>query len=248
MRVMKKADSKIGFYFFQGFILLLICLVVRGAFLGSERVSGFFDGISAVFFPAILVLVIGGGFIFYRYLRMGPGGVVMLVGGVLIVCGFVWGLPVGHKFRQRHSGGHEIMEGRMVVYEGAAESRVQTSEGRMCLPFEVRLNDFRVEYYEPDLPGGERKVKDYLSDIEILQDGESVLRRMLEVNKPIHFGGFHFYQDGYDASAGEYVVLKVVSDAGLGGMYLGFLLLCAGAVWCFWFSGLLKEGGIGNGN
>jgi len=79
-----------------------------------------------------------------------------------------------------------------------------------------------------------RSVKDFLSDVEVVKDNKVVMRKNIEVNKPLHYEGYLFYQQGYDSDAGRYTVLGVTNDKGLGIVFLGYLLLCAGVFWHFW--------------
>jgi len=80
----------------------------------------------------------------------------------------------------------------------------------------------------------QRIISDYVSQLQILQNNEVVAEKDIEVNHPLHFGGYHFYQYSYDADAGKYTILMVVSDSGLNFVYAGFLMLCIGALWHFW--------------
>ena len=79
-----------------------------------------------------------------------------------------------------------------------------------------------------------RSVKDFISEVEVVKDNKVVARKNIEVNKPLHYGGYLFYQQGYDSDAGKYTVLGVTSDRGLGIVFLGYILLCAGVFWHFW--------------
>jgi hypothetical protein len=79
-----------------------------------------------------------------------------------------------------------------------------------------------------------RSIKDYLSDVEVIKDDKVVTRKNIEVNKPLHYDGYLFYQQGYDSDAGRYTILGVTSDKGLGVVFLGYILLCAGVFWHFW--------------
>ncbi len=92
----------------------------------------------------------------------------------------------------------------------------------------------------PNLP-----VRDYFSDLVVLDDGETVLEKTIEVNDPLHYGGYHFYQSDYDHEAGRYTVLQVVSDSGLWLVWLGMVLLVAGAFWRFWGEPVLTKAEIG---
>ncbi len=80
-----------------------------------------------------------------------------------------------------------------------------------------------------------RSVKDYISDLEIVEDGQVVAAKSIEVNHPLHYGGYHFYQHEWGRdNNGEYSILLVVSDSGLNAIYAGYVLLIAGVFWHFW--------------
>ena len=84
--------------------------------------------------------------------------------------------------------------------------------------------------------------KDYFSDLEVEVDGASgKVRKMVEVNHPLHYGGYYFYQSDYDHQGGTYTVLSVTSDTGLGIVFGGYFLLCLGTFWHFWFSGIFQS-------
>jgi len=80
-----------------------------------------------------------------------------------------------------------------------------------------------------------RTVSDYISELEIVKDGKVVAAKDIEVNHPLHYGGYHFYQSSYgEDRLGEYTVLSVVSDSGLNAVYAGYAMLIAGICWHFW--------------
>mgnify|MGYP000232193729 CR=1 FL=1 len=76
--------------------------------------------------------------------------------------------------------------------------------------------------------------KSYKSDLVVLEEGEPVGKKTVEVNNPLHYGGYHLYQSSYDRKNHAYTVLLVRSDDGLWLVYAGFLLLGGGAVWVCW--------------
>lgn len=80
----------------------------------------------------------------------------------------------------------------------------------------------------------ERTIRDFFSNLEIVKDDKVLIRKSIEVNKPLHFGGYIFYQQSYDDVAGRFTVLRVTSDKGLIAVYLGFILVCSGAFWHLW--------------
>ncbi|MBN2133811.1 MAG: cytochrome c biogenesis protein ResB [Sedimentisphaerales bacterium] len=80
-----------------------------------------------------------------------------------------------------------------------------------------------------------RTVSDYISELEIVKDRKVVAAKDIEVNHPLHYGGYHFYQSSYgEDRLGEYTVLMVVSDSGLSAVYAGYAMLIAGICWHFW--------------
>lgn len=81
-------------------------------------------------------------------------------------------------------------------------------------------------------------IRDYISHVRVLKDGNTVAGKAIEVNHPLYYGGYHFYQSSYgrDTRTGQmYTVLSVVSNSGLNWVFAGYLMLCIGAVWKCWF-------------
>jgi len=93
-------------------------------------------------------------------------------------------------------------EGYMNILEGETVDRVllrgKDEEILKPLGFKVRCDDFSITYY--DLPGRKEKhVKEYTSILSILENGQEVLRKTVEVNHPLHYRGLAFYQSSYGA-------------------------------------------------
>lgn len=94
-------------------------------------------------------------------------------------------------------------------------------------------------------------IKDFKSDLSILKNGDEVARKVIEVNDPLHFGGYHFYQNSYDSANEKYSVLAVKSDSGLQTVYIGFILMVFGTFWWCWLQpgmGYIKKRWKRNGN
>jgi hypothetical protein len=96
-------------------------------------------------------------------------------------------------------------------------------------------------------------ISEYTSEVKVFEESKKVAQKDIEVNHPLYYGGYHFYQSSYgeDSRTGEmYTVLSVVPDTGLYCVYLGYLLLCAGVSWQCWFLSipriLKQEAGYGN--
>ncbi|MFH1370528.1 MAG: cytochrome c biogenesis protein ResB [Planctomycetota bacterium] len=98
----------------------------------------------------------------------------------------------------------------------------------------VNLNDKLAFSYR-------RAIRDFISDLEVIKEGKVLARKSIEVNKPLHYDGYFFYQQGYDDEAGQYSILRVTTDKGLMTVYLGFLLLCTGAFWHLWLRHILGD-------
>jgi len=79
-----------------------------------------------------------------------------------------------------------------------------------------------------------RMVRDYISKLEVVKDGQVVAEKDIEVNHPLYFGGYHFYQSDYDHVAHQYTDLSVYSDTGLRLVFIGYWALCIGVLWHFW--------------
>ena len=94
--------------------------------------------------------------------------------------------------------------------------------------------DFKLRYR----PG---MVKDYFSDLQVIADGKVVLEKTIEVNHPLYYGGYHFYQSSYDYNTGQYTVLSVTSDNGLVLVFAGFALMCGGAVYHLWLRRIMEH-------
>lgn len=94
-------------------------------------------------------------------------------------------------------------------------------------------------------------VKAYNSDVEIVQDYRRMAHKVVRVNHPLHYGGYHFYQHSWGEQGGPYSVLSAVSDSGLWTVYVGFGMLVVAAFWRMWLAPAyrrLTSGRSGNAN
>ena len=77
-------------------------------------------------------------------------------------------------------------------------------------------------------------IKDFFSDLTVVRDEKIADQKVIQVNDPLHYGGYYFYQSSYDASQGRYTVLSVTSDSGYSIVFAGYFLLSLGVFWHFW--------------
>jgi hypothetical protein len=310
-------------------VILLALLSIYGAFMGAERAQAFFNSLPLATYWLALIALIGVGIVIFRQLLRVPSLLLMHFGSVLVLIGALWGSNGGHAVAKQLFGIDKIPEGQMGILEQTQENRVVFADSNSIreLPFFVRLQAFRMEYYEPgqlviwsrdghrwslpaeagqtlslgeglgtvtirrvfenfkiDIQGDEpvaydepdgsnpalevsietpgaapgkryvfermpghgnpndplsmnysRMVSDYISELEIVKDGQVVAAKDIEVNHPLHYGGYHLYQHSYgEDTLGRYTVLMVVSDSGLSLVYGGYVMLIAGVFWRFW--------------
>lgn len=87
--------------------------------------------------------------------------------------------------------------------------------------------------YEMSLPPPPM-VKDYKSTLHILDAGILVKKKTIEVNSPLSYKGYTFYQSGYNPEDPKWTSLQVVKDPGVPLVYLGFVLMIAGMALVFY--------------
>jgi cytochrome c biogenesis protein len=94
-----------------------------------------------------------------------------------------------------HAGLLVILAGGFISGIGGRSSDLSLAEGQTVdvphAAFQVRLDKFETEYY----PQG--AVKDWKSTATVLEGGAPVLTRIIEVNHPMTYKGFSFYQTSY---------------------------------------------------
>ena len=121
-------------------------------------------------------------------------GVYVIHTGVLvIILGAVIGSLLG-------------FDGYVNIPEGGSADRIELRGGKgvMELGFDVKCDDFDVEFYDSGMP------KLYRSDLSFLKGGEIRAKGVLMVNHPLEFDGIHFYQSSYGAIPGE-ALLKITN-------------------------------------
>jgi cytochrome c biogenesis protein len=94
-----------------------------------------------------------------------------------------------------HLGLIIIIIGGIISGTGGFRTMLNISEGE-AIPvpqadFELRLDKFVIEYY----PNG--SVRDWKSTLTVLENGSDILSKTIEVNHPLSYKGFVFYQSRY---------------------------------------------------
>jgi cytochrome c biogenesis protein len=93
--------------------------------------------------------------------------------------------------------------GSMNILEGTGEDTVRLDrapEGRdgVQLPFTVRCDRFEVEFYP-----GSRRPKEFTSDLVIVDGGREAAKKTIQVNDPLAYKGYRFFQASYGQAGGK---------------------------------------------
>ena len=116
----------------------------------------------------------------------------------------------------------------------ALEVQITQPDGQVTTKYVFALFPGHTHGQDKFLLSYDRTISDYVSELQIVEDDKVVAEKDIEVNHPLHFGGYHFYQSSYDAKAGQYTVLQVTSDTGLVAVFAGYWMLCVGVLWHLW--------------
>jgi len=84
-------------------------------------------------------------------------------------------------------------------------------------------------------------VSDYKSILRVVENGKTVKTKTIEVNDPLKYKGYVFYQSSYDPEGERYTGLQVTKNPGLVIVYSGFILLCVGVVFIFYVKPFLRR-------
>ena len=100
-------------------------------------------------------------------------------------------------------------EGFVNLAPGDSARTIQLRNNNQILPlgFDIRCDDFKVEFYETGAP------KEFRSSLSILKEGKVVRQKDIIVNDPLHYEGISFFQASYGNLPPTEVILKFTSQA-----------------------------------
>ena len=102
------------------------------------------------------------------------------------------------------------------IAEGTTENRIRIDKSATdevaTLPFAIRCNRFEVEYYP-----GTGQPKEFRSDLTVVENGRDVVSKTIEVNDPLEYAGYRFFQANYGEFGGRTTVHA--TDAGSGELH-----------------------------
>lgn len=77
---------------------------------------------------------------------------------------------------------------------------------------------------------GQRRIRSFKSELQLLEGGKVVRQKTIEVNSPLSYGGYTFYQSGYNPEDLTRSTLQIVKDPGVVIVYTGFAFMIGGLV------------------
>jgi len=96
--------------------------------------------------------------------------------------------------------------GNMAVPEGRSESEISflkgTSVEYLKMPFEIRCDDFEINFFSTGAPS------EFRSTLTIIEDGKEVMTSDIIVNEPLYYKGVRIYQASF-GDGGSEVNLKL---------------------------------------
>jgi cytochrome c biogenesis protein len=94
-------------------------------------------------------------------------------------------------------------KGSVMIREGGSAKQIYLYDATntpVPLDFELRCDRFELEIYNTGAP------KEFTSDLVVLRDGKEVLKKSIEVNDPLTYGGLTFYQSSYQPLEDGYAI------------------------------------------
>jgi len=115
----------------------------------------------------------------------------------------------------------------VIVSAGGRAFRLTLDHTALQLPFSVRLDRFERETY----PGTDQAAM-FASHVTLRGNGiDGERSATIRMNQPLKFGGYTFFQSGFDRNPmGTASILTVSRDPGKWAVYTGFFLVCAGVI------------------
>lgn len=105
-------------------------------------------------------------------------------------------------------------KGFLNLPEGEVSDVAFTRNGQeISLGFHIRCDDFNVDFYgNSDMP------KEYSSILTVIDNGQEVMKKRIEVNDPLKYKGITFYQSSYGIVPGSgersFFILRITPSGG----------------------------------
>lgn len=100
-----------------------------------------------------------------------------------------------------HIGLVAVLLGGLVLSRWGSTEYLWGRKGDILQPrdanFSVRVDDFQIKTNDRG------QVKDYLATLTVIEDGQEIKQKVVEVNFPLRYGGYTFYQSSYRQTPGD---------------------------------------------
>jgi hypothetical protein len=126
-------------------------------------------------------------------------------------------------------------ETRGLAFDGGL-AHVSFRARETAVPFRVSLLAFSSEKY----PGSNRPAT-FESRVRVEDPERGTSEHLISMNRPLHYGGYTFFQSSYVEGQPMMSVLSVSRAPGLPVVYLGTTLLCLGVAWMFYLKPYLAR-------
>jgi hypothetical protein len=87
-------------------------------------------------------------------------------------------------------------------------------------------------------------VKTYKSHLSVVESGRKVRSQVVEVNAPLVWRGYHFYQSSYRRDDPTWAGLEVVRDPGFSAVFTGFAMVGLGVIFLYYVRPYLRKRGV----
>ncbi len=138
-----------------------------------------------------------------------------------------------------------------VAQEGPSDRINPGYEVLFQMPDGTSLRQYVFELFEPhfhpDTPflarfSAPKSPKEYQSTLVLEKDGRTLTQKTIRVNDPLHYDGYHFYQNTFGRDEiGPYSGIMVVSDTGVWAVFAGYAAIILGLIGQFWIQPLVRR-------
>ncbi len=137
-------------------IILLIILSIIGASFGAQNAQKLFNSLPSRIFWGIWLITLCSCFFLFPKMRKNISLLAIHFSILLILIGFILSSQISHKILQQTPISKflsipKVPQANMIIFEGQKENRIITMPNQKIfqLTFYVKLNDFKIKYYEP---------------------------------------------------------------------------------------------------
>ena len=217
---------------------MFICIFAT--FLGAGRARVMFNSYPFLLFWIVLLISLIFGIFQNKSLYRKPQLLLIHLGLIFIIFAGMYDSAYLNSLRSNLRA-DRFQQAYIILNKGESSNMVfdYFNDRVISMPFSIKLKDFEIEYYD-DLNLTDN-VKDYVSSIEIIEDGAKVGEALVRINHPFRYKNYSIYQKGYDTEDGQYSIFIISYVSARKLLFIGFGMLLVGVFWQMWFVSFLKS-------